>query len=202
MKLGKLASIAFTVALCLAVFVVVNLIHFRFLPVHVVLYSALLDTVIAGVIAAVACAAWLRHRLAASREEIGLSIVIGVLLAAFYSLSVPTVVDRSLSIYILEKLAQRGGGIRQDAMPDVLKNEYFPEHQLVNIRLTEQLNSGTIRIENGCVRLTNRGRLIASLTRAYRTTLLPKRREILGRMTDDLTDPFRNSIAQVTYTCE
>jgi len=201
MKFGKLTSIALTVALCLAVFAVVNVVHFRFLPVHVVLYSALLDTVIAGIIAAIVCAVWLRPRLAASREEIGLSISLGVLLAAFYSLSVPTIVDRSLSIYILEKLAQRGGGIRQDAMPDVFKDEYLPEHQLVSIRLTEQLNSGTVRIENGCVLLTDRGRLIASLARLYRSNLLPRHREIMGRMTDELTDPFRNSVPHVSYTC-
>jgi hypothetical protein len=103
---------------------------------------------------------------------------------------------------MLEKLAQRGGGIRQDAMESVLRQEYFNEHQLVGIRLTEQLNSGTIRIENGCVQLTPRGATIAHFTRLYRQALLPKRREILGRFTDDLTDPFRGSSLLVSYTCD
>jgi hypothetical protein len=68
-----------------------------------------------------------------------------IMLLAGYALaiSVPTVIDRSLSFYILEKLQQRGGGIRYAAFEQVFTQEYLKEHRLVDVRLTEQLESGT-----------------------------------------------------------
>ena len=187
--------------LLLALFLVVNFVHFRFFPVRVVAYDALLDVGIAAALAVAVYLVLLPRRLATNRLESMLFLAIGALCAALFAIMVPTVIDRSLSAYILEKLDQRGGGIREAAFEDILIQEFFPEHQLVAIRLTEQLNSGTITIHDGCVRLTPRGERIARLTRFYRTTLLPRRREILGRFSDDLTDPFRNSVADVNYTC-
>ena len=87
-------------------------------------------------------------------------------------------------------------------MKDVFVNEYVVEHRLVDIRLTEQLESGTIEIRDGCVRLTRKGMHVADLGRFYRKHLLPKRRLIMGKYTDDLTDPFRNSVADVDYQCQ
>src|SRR5262249_28418811 len=104
-------------------------------------------------------------------------------------------------IYILEKLDQRGGRIAQSAFDHILKEEFFPEHRLVDIRLTEQINSGTIAIINGCVMLTPRGRTIVAFSRFYRTKFLPKKREIMGKLSDDLTDPFRNARTPVPFEC-
>lgn len=199
--LGKSTSIALIVAVCLLAFLIVNTIHFQFFNVRVVLYDALFDVAISGAIALMICLGWLTRRLSTSRHEMALSLIIGVMLATFYSLSVPTIIDRSLSVYILEKLAQRGGSIRRDAFDEILKQEFFPEHQLVDIRLTEQINSGTITIDNGCVRLTSRGSTVAHITYLFRTHLLPKKREIMGRFSDDLTNPFRKSFAVVPYQC-
>ena len=67
------------------------------------------------------------------------------------AISLPTVIDRSLSFYLLEKINQRGGAVKQEAFEAIFKNEYVPEHRLIDIRLTEQLESGTITIENNCV---------------------------------------------------
>ena len=68
--------------------------------------------------------------------------------------------------------------------------------------MNHQLCSVKYIIPNGCVNLTARGRFIAELTRFYRTSMLPKRREIMGRLTDDLTDPFRGSTVVVPFKCE
>jgi hypothetical protein len=200
--LGKLTSILMLIGLYLVVFLTVNTIHFQFFTVRVVLYDALLDAVIAGAVVLAIILLRLRRHLTATREEIALSLVVGSLLVALYSISFPTIIDRSLSVYILEKLAQRGGSIRKAAFEEILKKEFFAEYQLVDIRLTEQLNSGTVTIENGCVRLTSWGAEVAAFTRFYRETLLPKNREIMGRFSDDLTHPFRNSTAIVPYRCD
>ena len=119
-----------------------------------------------------------------------------------FAITVPTVLDRSLSFYILEKLQQRGGAIRADAFPQVFTDEYMPEFRLVDVRLTEQEQSGTIVIENGCVRLTPRGQMLASFSRFFRQNLLPKHRLLAGEYTDALVDPFANSkTGTMGYEC-
>jgi len=181
--------------------IVVNLVHFRFFEVRVVLYSAVLDMVLGAVFVSAVYMVLLARKLPLSPLEAGLAALAGLLLAINFAISVPTIIDRSLSIYLLEKLQQRGGAIRQDAFPSVFANEYMPEHRLVDIRLTEQLNSGTITIVDGCVRLTPRGERIVAFTRFYRQNMLPKYREIMGQITDALTDPFRNSAPAADYGC-
>lgn len=200
--LPKLLTIVLLIALYLLVFIGVNAVHFLFLPVKVVLYDALLDAAIATVMLAVVLFGLLRRKLPTTAAETGLALCVGFLIAVIYAIAIPTVIDRSVSVYILEKLDQRGGGIKQDAIENVLKQEYFIEHRLVDIRLTEQLNSGTITIENACIRLTPRGKAIARFTQFYRKTLLPKKRDIMGTFTDDLTDPFRHSSPVASYICD
>ncbi|UUY10026.1 hypothetical protein LRS11_08360 [Pseudomonas sp. J452] len=175
--------------------------HVAFFRVDVVFYSALLDGVLAALIAGVVI--WRMHTFAVFGPFEKLQMVLIWLLTAYIlAISVPTVVDRSLSFYILEKLQQRGGAIQQSRFAEVFTQEYLKEHRLVDVRLTEQLQSGTIRIVNGCVHLTPRGDHLASFSRFFRTHLLPKQRLLLGSYSDDLTDPFRHSATQADYFCQ
>lgn len=187
-----------------AIYVVVLLatyiLHMRFFAVDVVFYAAIGDAFIALAITALLFLAP-AFRLFTRLEKVLLAAV-WVLGGYSFAISVPTVIDRSLSFYILEKLEQRGGGIRQDAFQDVFTKEYMVEHRLVDVRLTEQVSSGTVEIVDGCVRLTEKGERFASFSRFYRMNLLPKRRLLLGTYSDDLTDPFRHSVQDVAYRCK
>lgn len=194
--------IAFLASLLLFVLVlfVTYWIHVVYFAVNVVFYAAILD----GVIATIICAAILffaKNRWPFGNFEKLLIGIIWLLGGYAFAISVPTVIDRSLSFYILEKLDQRGGGIREDAMERVFVEEYMKEHHLVAVRLTEQLQSGTIKIKDGCVLLTPKGELIVRFSRAFRTNLLPKKRLLLGQYSDVLTDPFRTSNSSVDYQC-
>lgn len=199
--LRKAVTATMFIGLFIVLLIAVNLVHFRFFTVNVVFYSALIDAAVALGLTLVAHRVLLRGSVL-SAFELGLVGLICLLGGYAFAISGPTVVDRSLSIYIVEKLAQRGGAIRLDAMEDVFVEEYMPEHRLVDVRLTEQLYSGTITIEDGCVRLTDWGRSIAEVTRFYRTTFLPKNRVLMGEETDALTDPFRHSTAAGDYACD
>jgi hypothetical protein len=106
-----------------------------------------------------------------------------------------------LSFYTLEKLQQRGGAIQLVAFERVYATEYMKEHRLVDVRLTEQQQSGTITITDGCVRLTPRGDFLATASRLFRTYFLPKQRLLMGEYSSDLTDPFRSSTTTVDYLC-
>jgi hypothetical protein len=180
---------------------VIYVVHVRYVPVNVVFYSAILDDVLATGLALLLLAAlgWLRSF---SRFEIAQMVCIWLLLGYSFAISVPTVIDRSLSFYILEKLQQRGGGIKLDAFDQVFTQEYVKEHRLMDVRLTEQQQSGTIVIRNGCVVLTDWGQTIATTSRFFRNHFLPKQRLLMGEYSDDLTDPFRNSVKRVDYQCQ
>lgn len=187
MKIYRLA-----VATLLFLFLLVSIyyVHVRFLPVNVVFYSALVDALLATAITAAAVVV-LAYFSALTAFEKFLLIVIWLLMGYAIAISVPTVIDRSLSFYILEKLDQRGGGIRQDRIPEVFTREYMHEHRLVDVRLTEQLESGTIVIGDGCVQLTSEGRWVAAFSRYFRKNWLPRKRLLMGEYSADLTDPFR-----------
>ena len=94
------------------------------------------------------------------------------------------------------------GGIQQSRFADVFTQEYLKEHRLVDVRLTEQLESGTIEISNGCVKLTDKGQRLAAASRYFRQNFLPKQRLLMGQYSSDLTDPFRQSEAIVDYQCQ
>ena len=198
MKFLKLiiATVLYVILLMITYYV-----HITYFRVNVVFYSSMTDAAIATVIGLGVMLAikWLR---VLSVFE-GLQLVcIWLLLGYSFAISVPTVIDRSLSFYILEKLQQRGGGIRLDAFEQVFTKEYVNEHRLVDVRLTEQQQSGTIMIEQGCVKLTSWGNTLASASRYFRVHFLPKQRLLIDQYSDALTDPFRNAVNVVNYQCK
>ncbi len=197
MKYIKLASSTFCFAILL---LATYLIHITFFKVGVVFYSALFDAVIASFMALIIIyrVKWLR--VFTPFEALQL-LLIWLLLGYSFAISVPTVIDRSLSFYILEKLQQRGGGIKLADFDQVFTQEYVKEHRLVDVRLTEQQQSGTIIIQDGCVKLTAWGQTLATSSRFFRNHFLPKQRLLMGTYSDDLTDPFRNSPINVDYLC-
>ena len=180
---------------------VIYVLHVRYVPVNVVFYSAILDAVLATILAFVLIATVRWFKVFTRFETLQLCCI-WLLLGYSFAISVPTVIDRSLSFYILEKLQQRGGGIKLDAFDQVFTQEYVKEHRLVDVRLTEQQQSGTVEIKDGCVKLTAWGQTIASSSRYFRAHFLPKQRLLMGKYSDDLTDPFRNSVDRVDYRCQ
>ena len=191
------------VATCVFVLLLVLIyyLHVRYFKVNVVFYAAIADGIAAAALAGVAVFL-VRYFKNLTQFEKLLLIIIWLLGGYTFAISVPTVIDRSLSFYILEKLKQRGGGIKESAFEQIFAKEYVKEHHLVDVRLTEQLQSGTISIENGCVKLTPKGEELVKFSRYFRMNWLPKERLLMGSYTDALTDPFRASAQNVDYTCK
>jgi hypothetical protein len=165
------------------------------------LYDAILDGAIATFIAGSILFS-IRKLAPLSHFDRTMLVIVWVLGSYIFAISIPTVLDRSLSLYILEKLQQRGGGIKHEAFEQIFTKEYVIEHRLIDVRLTEQLESGTILIDNDCVKLTAFGGWVATTSRYLRKNFLPKERLLMGTYSDDLTDPFRGSNYNVTYTCQ
>ena len=188
-------------ALFVVLLLIVYVLHVRYMPVSVVFYSAIADAVLAAILAAIVIVTVRWFKVFTRFETLQLCCI-WLLLGYSFAISVPTVIDRSLSFYILEKLQQRGGGIKLSAFDDVFTQEYVKEHRLVDVRLTEQQQSGTVEIKDGCVKLTEWGQTIATSSRYFRTHFLPKQRFLMGQYSDDLTDPFRNSVERMDYRCQ
>ena len=185
----------------LTLLLVFYLIHIKYFRVNVVFYSAILDGVLASIFTSVILFKIKYFSLFNIFERIQMT-VIWILVGYVFAISIPTVIDRSLSFYILEKLDQRGGGIQLASFEDVFTKEYVKEHRLVDVRLTEQQASGTIIIQDGCVKLTDRGKRLAGFSRYFRKNFLPKQRLLMGEYTDSLTDPFRLSENVHDYRCK
>jgi len=198
MKITKafVATVFFLMALC-----VIYYFHMRYVRVNVLFYAAIADGLLAALIASFILVSSKYFNFLNGFEKFQL-VVIWVFAGYIFAISVPTVIDRSLSFYILEKLQQRGGGIRQDSFEEVFTKEYVKEQHLVDVRLTEQTQSGTVVIENGCVKLTEKGNSLATFSRFFRKNLLPKQRLLMGQYTDALTDPFRMSEQKTSYDCK
>ena len=192
---AMLASVIF-----LALLVAIYVVHVRYGQVNVVFYAAIEDALVATLGTSILLFALRFFGIFSNFEKVQL-IVIWLLVGYALAISVPTVIDRSLSFYILEKLQQRGGGIREDAFPGIVSGEFMEEYRVVDARLTEQLQSGTIVIDHGCVELTSKGNRIAEFSHYFRQNLLPKQRLLMGQYTDDLTDPFRRSSKNPDYLC-
>jgi hypothetical protein len=197
-SLGRMVCAA---VLFLLTFGTIHYVHFRLMHVNVVLFSAVLDGMLATLLTSAIVFASSFFRSIRFTEKILLSIVF-MLSGYALALSIPAVIDRSLSFYILEKLQQRGGGILLDRMPDVFIHEYMKEHHLVDIRITEQLEAGTVEVRDGCVRLTPWGNSMATASRFYRLHFLPTKRLLLGSYSAALVDPFQGDQGGKDYTCQ
>ncbi len=196
---NKIVKSLVGMVLFLVVLGIVYLVHLNFFKIDVVFYSAILDGVISTIITFMILYKLEFFNLFNNFEKMQMGIMY-MLLGYMFAISIPTVLDRSLSFYLLEKIQQRGGGIKQSGFEDVFTKEYMVEHRLVDVRLTEQLSSGTIEIINGCVKLTAKGNRLASFSRYFRKHFLPKERLLMGKYTDDLTDPFGHGAVDTNKT--
>lgn len=198
MKITKAVAASFIFILILSL---IYTTHIKFFRVDVVFYSAIFDGIFASFIMAIIIYSNNFFSIFNLFEKFQI-FTSCLLLSYIFAISIPTVIDRSLSFYILEKLNQRGGSIMLSSFDIIFKEEYMKEHRLVDIRLTEQNRSGTLVIENNCVKLTDKGRKIAEFSLFFRQNFLPKNRLIMGEYSDDLTNPFKDISDGIDYKCK
>jgi hypothetical protein len=100
--------------------------HITYFKVDVVFYSAIFDVLLAVLVAAVILIGSVYFAGLNLFEKIQL-IVIWVLAGYILAISIPTVIDRSLSFYMLEKIQQHGGGIWKEKFEEIFtKGEGAP----------------------------------------------------------------------------
>lgn len=197
----KLSKVLLSLVLYMLLLSIIYIIYIKFSKVDVVFYTSLHAVAVSTILLALIVFYFPFFSILSDLEKMQ-QVLICALIGYAFAISIPTVIDRSLSFYILEKIQQHGGGIKFDAFESIFTKEYSKEHHLVDVRLTEQSQSGTIVIENGCVKLTVKGNELATFSRFFRKNLLPKERLLMGQYTDVLTDPFRMSKVETNYLCK
>ena len=108
----------------------------------------------------------------------------------------------SLRRFFLEKIRQHDGAINKTAMKQMFIDDYMDEYKLVEMRLTEQLKSGTIELKGNCIVLTKRGYLVTTFSDFFRKNFLANKRLILDSYSDQLTDPLKDSKINNEYLCK
>ena len=147
---NKFLLLTFSIFLYLFIFICIYLIHINFFKVGVIFYSSLIDSVIALIIffGLYNSINFFKH---ITNFESSLIILLLFFIGYSFSISLPTVIDRSLSFYFLEKIRQHDGAINKVAMRQIFIDDYMDEYKLVEMRLTEQLKSGTIKLKGNCI---------------------------------------------------
>lgn len=197
----KFVALGVAVITYVAVLFIVYYGYISFFSVNVVFYSSLYSAIIALLLFCFALHFFSLFHIFNIFEKFNIIIIAG-LIGYVLAISLPTVIDRSLSFYILEKLQQRGGAIQLSKFDYIFTTEYMREHKLVDIRLTEQSESGTIVIDGDCVRITSKGHALANFSRFFRRNFLPNKRLLGGEYTDLLINPLSRSDSEPDYLCK
>jgi hypothetical protein len=197
----KFSALGLAIGTYLTILFLVYFGYINFFSINVVFYSAIYTALIALTLFSFVIYLFPIFKILNHFEKFNIILIAG-LVGYIFAISLPTVIDRSLSFYILEKLQQRGGAIQLSKFDYIFTNEYMREHKLVDIRLTEQSESGTIIIDGDCVRLTNKGSRLADFSIFFRQNFLPKKRLLRGEYTDQLITPFSRSDIIPDYLCQ
>jgi hypothetical protein len=154
----------------------IYLVDIHLLKVDVVLYSAIGCGVLATAATSILLVTFSFFRRFNGFEKTLLTLIFA-LVSYILAISIPTIIDRSLSIYMLEKLADTPNGILKKEFTELVIHEYLENYNAVNIRLIEQLKSGTILIdENGRIYLTSDGQKIVKFSHFFKSYFLSKNR--------------------------
>jgi len=159
----------------LLIYIIIYYLHVRFFHVKVLFYSSLFDVFISVLIVNFFFL-YKNFFLTINLFEKYLLLIIFSLTGYIISMSVPALIDRSLSFYLLEKIDQSKQGINISRIDDLFINDFVIKYDMINVRLTEQQASGTIAINNNCAVITRKGKFLANFSKFFRANLLPKHR--------------------------
>lgn len=147
-------------------FIIIHLIHFLFFEINVVLYAALFDATLAPLITLS-----ILYFKGFLRKIQTLCVIISFLCFFIYSILIPTALDRSLSLYILRHI-EYNPTTKVTDLHEIVKKDYFIEMQVIEQRINEQIKTGTISVESGCINLTTKGKIISKFSRFYKNHFL------------------------------
>ena len=159
----------------IGLFFVVNIIHFHFFTPQVILYSLLFDLVVSLAIVIVGLVIMNRTFYLYKNLLLTIFFLISTSQAlVIYSFVVPTAIDRSLSVYLLEELENNQGALSISDFNNIAKHDYFNDMNVVKTRINEQISTGSIVIIDNRVILTDKGKTLIKIFAFVKKYLLPQ----------------------------
>ncbi len=141
--------------LILLVFPVVHVVHFRILKPEVVLKACIIDILVSCLIGSLIYILVLKNDVFVTFSA-AVTMILGL---AIYAILVPTMVDRSLSVYMLVYLQESAdGSLSKDELRKMLINDTILEK-----RIAEHQRAGAILVDGEKITLTKKGRLASKI---------------------------------------
>ena len=127
----------------LIIFIIIHIIHFTSYNIQVVLYSSLLDSIIAiSLVAIILYYLKSKKIIGLKKSEICLVLLNSFLILSLYSILIPTAIDRSVSLYILNTIDAQTDPYPVSNLDELVKKKYIIEMNVIGQRLIEQKASG------------------------------------------------------------
>ncbi len=160
------------------IFFSINIIHFHFFSPSVILYSLLFDIFLA-LIFLIIIILFLHSKEYLIRDILLttfflISVTLSLVLYAFV---IPTAIDRSLSVYLLEKIETNNGSMTIAELDKIAREDYFDEMLVVDVRIDEQLATGSIEVIGDKVVITSKGKKMLTIFSFVKTYLLPDKND-------------------------
>ena len=163
------------------IYILTYYIHINYLPISVILYSTIIDLLLSIFVTAIVFKIIFKKKWSFFFKPLNLSIILCFLsIGINFCILVPTLIDRSLSVYFLEKIYENKGKMEIENIDEMIINKFFLEKKLGRIRIEEQKNSSTLYVKNNTVYLTEFGFVVVNFTKWFSRNLLPKKRIIYG----------------------
>ncbi len=173
--------------------------HTHYFKIDVIFYATLTDLVISLLL----CVPILFYsdvrNLFSHFEKLQL-IIIWLLGGYGFAISLPTVLDRSLSLYFLEAIHQNGDAINEADVSLIFKRNYMHDYRAMDMRISEQVASGTIEVKNGCVFLTPKGKRVNAIAQFFRREFLPEKQMVRGQIVDKFS--YTLDRGNMIYACK
>lgn len=156
------------------VFLIVHITHLLFIKIDVILFSTLFDVM--ATLFLFFCLSY--FYLTKNRYNPSLTNLISATghlgaLLLIYAILVPTVIDRSLTLFILNRINQSKDSISSVRLHKDINKFYFIEMNVLPQRLIEQQKIGTLaRTPAGDIKLTPFGTFILRITNGYKNLLI------------------------------
>ena len=157
-------------------FLTINVIHFHFFNVNVILYTLLFDLIISLLVVIIGLAVINKNFY--FNKNLLLTILLLIATSqtlVIYAFVVPTAIERSLSVYLLEQLESNKGVLSISDFNIIAKKEYFNDMNVVETRINEQIVTGSIIINSDKVVLTDKGKALLKVFSFIKKYLLPQK---------------------------
>ncbi len=139
----------------IAIFLAIHILHFRIFKPEFVLKASIIDALLTVLTFCAILILFTKQ----DKFVIFSSGICTLLFLAIYSILIPTMVDRSISVYLLIYLNDaKNNELEVEELKKRLRNP-----QIIEKRLTEHQRSGAIEIKNNKIKITKKGKILANI---------------------------------------